>query len=99
MKKLILLVFAFAMFSVASVSAQTPVKKEVKKECCDSKTDKAQKKDAACCSSKDAKHDAKAKDHECCQDKAKKMVKKHDCCQDKAVKPKDAKTVKQAVKK
>lgn len=89
MKKLILLVFAFAMFSVASVSAQTPVKKEVKKECCDSKTDKAQKKDAACCSSKDAKHDAKAK----------KDGKKHDCCQDKAVKPKDAKTVKQAVKK
>ena len=94
MKKLILLVFAFAMFSVASVSAQTPVKKEVKKECCDSKKDKVAKKDAACCSK-----DAKAKDHECCQDKAKKDGKKHDCCQDKAVKPKDAKTVKQAVKK
>lgn len=71
MKKLILLVFALAIFGATTVNAQEPQKKEVKKEC----TKKDGKKDAKCCT-KDAK-DVNAKD-------AKKQDgKKHECCKDK----------------
>ncbi|MCK9163145.1 MAG: hypothetical protein WCR29_05050 [Bacteroidales bacterium] len=98
MKKLILLVFAFAIVSLGSVQAQTPVKKAVKHECSETKKDKDHKKDAGCCSGKDGKQVAK-KDHECCQDKAAKDGKKHDCCQDKVATDKSVKPVKQAVKK
>lgn len=76
MKKLMYLTLAILLLSLTSASAQTPVKKEVKKECCDhSKT--ITKDHKGCVSDKNA-IDAKAtkapanincKDKECSSDK------------------------------
>lgn len=97
MKKLILLI-AIAIMGVATVNAQTPQKKEVKKA---AKTEVAAKHDCASkdakheCASKDAKHNCASKDAKaaCCKDKdgkksdcssTAKAGEKHECCKDKA---------------
>lgn len=89
MKKLMYLVLAFTLLTATASVAQTPEKKEQKKECCDHS--KTAKKDHKGCASDKKAMNGQTKKHECCSDKAKKDSKDKSCCSDK--KAKDAKKV------
>ena len=98
MKKLILLI-AIAIMGVATVNAQTPQKKEVKKA---AKTEVAAKHE---CASKDAKHECASKDakHNCASKDAKHNCASKDakaaCCKDKDGKKSDCSSTAKAGEK